>query len=521
MFYMVAMTIILSPVLVFLYRRAVRRLMRLSWHESKQAKSETDRDKPTALTVAHSGGGQSPAPDLMRRIATRRTHVAIAYGVAGACYAAVLTAIFAARHWDILSRARTEASLRMVSLAALMFCLPTLLTLLHLYSVSLLRKSFAVLAIMAGIYVLAGPFADVASAFFSLHLLIPLTLFLILNLRFWRGIAPLTMVVMTPVAIGAIVSVFAWGAIGAPAEHVWLGRLLGAAVGALLGYAGLITLARLHDAGKLSGQELFLDCWWLLFTVYQTGVWSMDDPIYLFTLTSFLVYALVKRLLMKWLLPPAPDEVIPNLLLLRVFGFDRRTEQLFDQLTPPWRLIGSVSLIIAPDIAMRGIAPPDYAAFLIGRLWSRFNRDASALAREISTGLANPAPDGTFPLHQLLCMSNTWQPVMRALGTSSDAVIIDLRGFTGDRQGCRIELEYLAATAPNKPVVLLADSASDTLLIRQIIEASQIDSQLRLPESWLLVADASNTRQAAQRAIAHVAEQLSSQGPRAICAASN
>ena len=75
-------------------------------------------------------------------------------------------------------------------------------------------------------------------------------------------------------------------------------------------------------------------------------------------------------------------------------------------------------------------------------------------------------------------MADTWQPIMRALDASSSAVVMDLRGFTGDRHGCRIELEYLSTNAPNKPVVLLTDNTSDALLIREIIGgATSADGQ--------------------------------------------
>src|SRR5262245_57620673 len=154
MLYMVALSIVLSPLLVFLYRRAVKRLMRLSSGEKEAAGSgeggeSADRlhQPPPALA-----GSAAEAPQgltlqgatLMERMAQRRARVAIAYGVAGACHAAVLTTIFATRHWDILTRMSAQTALLMVGLVALMFCLPALLTLLHLHSASRLRQSLTV-----------------------------------------------------------------------------------------------------------------------------------------------------------------------------------------------------------------------------------------------------------------------------------------------------------------------------------------------------------------------------------------
>jgi len=133
MLYMVALSIVLSPLLVFLYRRAVKRLMRLSSGE-KEAGEGADRLHHPPPAQAGSAaevpqGLTLQGATLMERMAQRRTRVAIAYGVAGACHAAVLTTIFATRHWDILTRMSAQTALLMVSLVALMFCLPALLTL--------------------------------------------------------------------------------------------------------------------------------------------------------------------------------------------------------------------------------------------------------------------------------------------------------------------------------------------------------------------------------------------------------
>ena len=44
---------------------------------------------------------------------------------------------------------------------------------------------------------------------------------------------------------------------------------------------------------------------------------------------------------------------------------------------------------------------------------------------------------------------------MRALAARSHAVLMDLRGFNGDREGCCYELLHLARHAPEMPVLLL------------------------------------------------------------------
>jgi hypothetical protein len=82
-----------------------------------------------------------------------------------------------------------------------------------------------------------------------------------------------------------------------------------------------------------------------------------------------------------------------NLLLLRVFGYTRRTERLFDRIAARWRLFGPVTMIVAPDIAARTIDPADYLRWLTERtdeffVTSRADLTARLLALDM-------APDPT------------------------------------------------------------------------------------------------------------------------------
>jgi hypothetical protein len=158
-----------------------------------------------------------------------------------------------------------------------------------------------------------------------------------------------------------------------------------------------------------------------------------------------------------------------RLLLLRVFGFDRRTERFFDALSLRWRAVGAVELIAGRDLALRQIHPIDFVAFLSGKLASRFVRDPAAATVTDST--ERPDPDGRFRVRQFLCHADTWRPVMRTLAARSDVVVMDLRGFTADREGCRYELDSLARLSPDKPVILVADRKTDLDALREVLGA--------------------------------------------------
>jgi hypothetical protein len=68
---------------------------------------------------------------------------------------------------------------------------------------------------------------------------------------------------------------------------------------------------------------------------------------------------------------------------------------------------------------------------------------------------------------------------------------MDLRGFTEDRHGCRLELEYLAAEFPDKPVVLVVDDKTNMVLLAQIAGAPLKTPIPAAAQAWLLLADRS------------------------------
>ena len=54
-----------------------------------------------------------------------------------------------------------------------------------------------------------------------------------------------------------------------------------------------------------------------------------------------------------------------------------------------------------------------------------------------------PDPDGRFRVNQFFCHRNTWKPTLDRLVASCDAVLMDLRNFDENREGCRYEIRRL------------------------------------------------------------------------------
>lgn len=161
------------------------------------------------------------------------------------------------------------------------------------------------------------------------------------------------------------------------------------------------------------------------------------------------------------------------LLLLRVFGHDRRTERLLDGITRRWRCIGPVYLIAGRDVALRTIDPQDFYSFLSGRLSRAFVKDEADLQARLGALDRDPDPDGRYRINQFFCHQNTWKGVLDELIRRSAAVLMDLRGFDAARLGCRYELTRLGEHLGAKPVVLLADASTDRDLVAALLHRGQ------------------------------------------------
>ena len=103
----------------------------------------------------------------------------------------------------------------------------------------------------------------------------------------------------------------------------------------------------------------------------------------------------------------APSGVHPalparTLLLLRVFGFDRRTQRLLEDLGRRWRYLGPIRLIGGTDLAYATIEPHEYFEFLNGQLSRAFVQGQDDLESRVSEGTTAPDPDGLFRIEEIL-----------------------------------------------------------------------------------------------------------------------
>lgn len=235
-------------------------------------------------------------------------------------------------------------------------------------------------------------------------------------------------------------------------------------------------LGRSFETKRFSDTQLLVDTWWFIaifsicvtYLATEAGWWG------LLGLLGFVAYRITVAVgLTLW----SNDRATPGpqvLLLLRVFGYQRRTEQLFDAVAQPWRFKGNVTMIAGADLAGRIIDPGDIVSFASGRLRDEFVHNGADLQRRLRGLDENRDPDGRFRVIKFFCHADIWQPTVESLMQRSDVVLMDLRGFSGTNSGCLFELQKLAGQRKLAHTLFVVDDETDVDLLRAtLVQASR------------------------------------------------
>jgi hypothetical protein len=246
-------------------------------------------------------------------------------------------------------------------------------------------------------------------------------------------------------------------------------------------------LARDYEAKRLSDALLLARTWWLLLVAVDAielvSVYP-GAPALAATLTvSVAAYVIASPLLagaLRRAFAATPRPAPRRLLLLRVFGDTARTEALFDRIGARWQLFGPVTMIAGPDVVARVVNPGDFLRFAAGRIGSVFINTAEDLQRRLAALDDQPDLDGRYRVEAFCCRDNTWQATVVELMDRADAVIMDLRGYDGQRLGCDFELAQLGARMSAAQVVLVVDAAAKVMLPQPLVSAR--DGRMQLVE---------------------------------------
>ena len=186
---------------------------------------------------------------------------------------------------------------------------------------------------------------------------------------------------------------------------------------------------------------------------------------------SFALFPILTGALLRSGTPGGAIEPRPTLLLLRLFGHTARSERFFDRVVGRWRLIGPVSAIAAPDIVARTFDPADFLRFVTGRASQAFVESQQQLEQRLSSLDVRADPDGRYRVSKFWCQRNSWQATVTALMSRSDAIVVDVRGLSADREGVRFELEQLAGRVTADRVVLVIDEKTDRAVVERSVAA--------------------------------------------------
>jgi hypothetical protein len=462
----------IARVLLFLYKRSVRRSMAAASN--------------AAATPAHTAAGTPPSITLAE-VETREVHgagelyaqpwrTAAVYAAAGVVFAAVLTAA-----WLLSLDERTFYPVRTLFLFW-MFFWPAVLAINVVVGTARRRLfliagyfAIAVLIIVVALRVspelrlLALPLLWLASC--GIQTLVT-TAYLS---RQVRAIGPLVLAFLLLAFSGALAltSMVAEGAwplleavarkafeVGFEASHVfWALLIIPLIAFAFIGWHALKWVGRQYERKRFSDEMLTIDAIQLLFAMAVAVSLTFHGIAYFFT--GFVAFAAFKAATYAGFALASRSVAPRSLLLLRAFTLGSRSERLFDVLRAHWLRVGNITLIAGPDLITRTIEPHELLRFLGGEIAREFVTDEADLNGRLARLDTHPDPDGRFRVNDFFCHANTWQPAMRALALRSDAVLMDLRGFTQANQGCVYELGELLNLVDLERLVLLVDATTD------------------------------------------------------------
>lgn len=556
------LTLVAGALLLVLYRRAVRRWMAVATGAGTQA------DVAAPLTPV---AGSSPAVTLDLHDAADKAlagrfrsstfigaargmrRAAIVYALAGFAHAAIATLLQIG--FDQFEFLPIRAGIVFWA-----YAWPVLLTLVLLWGADRRRQGLTIVAyfaVLAGfalivelgptppldlssIPALATPadgtawMSDLARGvtlpafaqplfFWALYALPTVYLLLFLNRRV-RSIGPVLLAFMLTAAAGAHLAtvlmsanpeLFARAAVatGTSAE-LWIFGfpLFGMVVFAVPGWLMMRWLGRRYQRKRFSDQSFVFDGIWLFATLLlcQSLIWEAGYAGWA-GLATFVAWKLVCRFGLAPVAHRATKRLPAHLLLLRVFGFQRRTERLFSVLSARWRYAGPIQLIAAPDLATANVEPGEFLDFLSGRLRRAFIKDRGELDRRVAERDVRPDPDGRFRVNEFFCTGDTWQAAVVRLMEDAHLVAMDLRGFSPANQGCLFEIETLVAKVPAARIAFLVDRTTDLDLLRRTIAAAMRRLSPASPNAAGTAAprllQTQGSERAAVRALLHLADR--------------
>ncbi len=171
------------------------------------------------------------------------------------------------------------------------------------------------------------------------------------------------------------------------------------------------------------------------------------------------------------------------LVFLRNFSLGDRSARLLREVAERWLELGPVDLVTGPDVAGAKPDPAMVLALLTLRLRDRFVSGPSEATAALAPGNLGTPRDGRYRIRELACRETTWEAVVSSLVDRPQVMIVmDLRGFNSNNQGCARELEILGrGPLAQGRVILMIDDRTDLYLLASIVASAQEPLDAPLP----------------------------------------
>jgi len=484
--------------LLRLYTRAVRRSMRSSAGHATPAISDPVVEKPAAAAPTDPASraalydlpatsSSPPTGTLFGHLIARPRRAAMAYAVGGVAYALIMASA------QLLANGIEFLPVRFSYLFWIAVW-PVVLTTGIIVAATRLQKlllATAYFIVLFAIGALGMSFgSDLTWGQVLLPWLIsdlPPTLLMVTYLsRRVRAVGPLILIVMAIAVAGSnvVVTVAASDmrllraivAITQPLGLDHIGTLVAMvavpflAFG-LLGWIVINWIRRQYQAKRISDESVTLDAIWVLFTIAYSIDLVFAHPLWaLAGVVAFAAYKLCLRMGLRWAdRDGGAQQRSPVLLVLRSFSIGKDGERLFDVVDRFWRRVGSIQMIAGVDLARRTVEPHEFLDFMSGKLARRFIDGPAALEQRMQERDVKPDRDLRFRVNDFFCYDDTWKMVLSRLARDSDAVLMDLRGFSRKNAGCVFELGELARMVPLEHVVFVVDRRTDERLLAETL----------------------------------------------------
>jgi hypothetical protein len=488
------LTVVFSFILLKLYRRAVIRSMGVSGGDgASSVGADAIQQGSTTTELVFSTLGQedghpgSISPDFKKTSDSLR-QLGYAYALAGAAYATVLSL-----PW-MLTAGGGFPLMRFVWLFVCYFW-PAIVVITFVAAVDRKEKRvliggyFAVVTVIGLITLVRNVDLTLGQLLFFWGYVngAPTLLLSLLLLRKIRAVTPLVLAFMVAGITGAVFFVTIVDADESLLSlFVEFGQLFGMGASSvfilihlvgfvLLGVVGWKLLGRLgniyRDKG-VSDESIKVDAILLMFAVLQSMTLVFEGWLWIFTgLVAFVAFKYVaKRRFSNFSLRSMTEEV-PSLLLLRVFSLGDRSERLFESLSKRWLRLGSIDMIAGPDLVSSTVEPHEFLSFVGGKLSRSFINSATEFEERLKQRDQRPDPDGRFRVNEFFCRDDTWQMCVQELSAKNSVVLMDLRSFSKQNQGCLWEVKQLLTDIPLRHVIFAVNETTDHEYLKQTMQS--------------------------------------------------